>query len=136
MTKYEKSVSCRKENLFQLRTFVAEVLSDKPISEQEKKLVVLAVDEVCTNVMVHAHQCNPEKKVKLVIKPDDKKLTFEIHNDGAFFNILEHECPTVSEVIQQKKSGGLGLILVKHIMDAIEIDFKEKVYRLTKSIVF
>lgn len=136
MRRYEKSVSCQKENLFQLRNFVAEVLSDKPITDQDKKLVVLAVDEVCTNVMIHAHQCNPEKKVKLVIKPEADKLTFEIHNDGAFFNILAHEPPTVSEVIQQKKSGGLGLILVRRIMDAIEIDFQAKVYRLTKSLVF
>jgi serine/threonine-protein kinase RsbW len=134
MTVYEKSVSCDKTNLIVLREFVSQVLRNHHVSSQDINLLVLAVDEVCTNVMVHSHQCNPVEVVTLKITQENGRFAFEVYDDGKCFNILEHREPSLNQVIKEKKAGGLGLLLVKRIMDAIEMDIKKSgnVYRLIK----
>jgi serine/threonine-protein kinase RsbW len=134
MTVYEKSVSCDKTNLMVLREFVSQVLQNHHVSSQDINLLVLAVDEVCTNVMVHSHQCNPVEIVTLKITQENGRFAFEVYDDGKCFNILEHREPSLNQVIKDKKAGGLGLLLVKRIMDAIEMDIRKSgnVYRLIK----
>ncbi|GAB4344685.1 MAG: hypothetical protein OHK0038_24900 [Flammeovirgaceae bacterium] len=135
MTIYKKSVSCDKTNLIVLREFVSQVLQSHHVSSQDISLLVLAVDEVCTNVMVHSHQCNPKEIVTLRIVQEDGRFAFEIYDNGKCFNILEHKEPSLYQVIKEKKSGGLGLLLVKRIVDAIEMDIRKtgNVYRLIKN---
>jgi serine/threonine-protein kinase RsbW len=52
------------------------------------------------------------------------------------FNINEYKAPDLEEIIRSGRKGGVGLILVKRIMDKIEILRGDKHYicRLTKRI--
>jgi serine/threonine-protein kinase RsbW len=63
-------------------------------------------------------------------------LVFEIIDDGNLFDINRFEEPDLGNLIHEKRKGGLGIRLVKSIMDNIEYlshDGKN-VCRLTKKI--
>ena len=102
-----------------------ETLGQYSISDVDLNMLVLAVDEICANLIVHTY--NPQEAVdciELHINVEENKgITFEIidrNNEG--FNIINYKEPMLKELVQSRRKGGLGLMLVKRIMD--EVQFK------------
>ncbi len=131
------AVSCIKSNLKQIRRFVIEVLRKQHLEEVEIHSMVLAVDEICANLIIHSNHCNPDKNIEVSIDTSkEDKITFDILDRGTGFDIRQHPEPDLDEIIRNKRKGGVGLMLVKKIMD--EIDFINKgdysIVRLIKNI--
>ncbi len=134
---YKFKVPCSKSKLVEIREFLQQVLSENAIPEVTVNALVLAVDEVCANLIIHSHNCNPDENIELKVKLDGKSdITFDIIDHGVGFNISDYEEPLISDIIKQKRKGGIGLMLVKRIMDEIELikGKKKNVYRLHKKI--
>ena len=68
----------------------------------------------------------------------DNPLVFEIIDDGTVFDINQFDEPTLDNIIHEKKKGGLGIRLVKSIMDKIEYQKKvdKSICRLIKNVHF
>ena len=135
--KFNISVPCEKSNLQRIRKFVVDVLREQQLSEVEVHSMVLAVDEVCANLMIHSNNCSPEHfiEVKIDIRANDKVI-FDILDKGIGFDIREHPEPDIQEIIHSRKKGGVGLMLVKRIMDEIDFDKKDgySIVRLIKNL--
>ena len=108
----------------ELRKFLQSTLQDFSLSDIDRHQVTLAVEEVCANLIIHSHACNPKDVIHLEIRNSSQKLIFEISDKGEAFNILDYEAPDLKKVILEKRKGGLGIILVKKIMDEIEFESK------------
>ncbi|HLT08005.1 MAG TPA: ATP-binding protein [Cyclobacteriaceae bacterium] len=132
----ELKLYCEKSRLSELRLFLSGILDDTPLSEINKNQVILAVEEVCANLIIHSHACNPQDSIQLEVTRDNSKIIFEIRDSGKAFNILEYQVPQLADVIKEKKKGGVGIILVKKIMDLIEFEStpSQNICRLTKCI--
>ena len=133
--KYNISIACEKSNLQRIRTFVIEVLRSQQLPELDVHSMVLAVDEVCANMMIHSNNCSPDHSIEVIIYTDNKdKVVFDIIDNGRGFDIRDFPEPDISEIIKMKKKGGVGLMLVKRIMDEIDFIRKDKnsIVRLTK----
>ncbi len=134
---YKYKVSCSKSKLGEVREFLQKILSENSIPEVTVNSLVLAVDEVCANLIIHSHNCNPDEHIELKVQVDRPNgITFFITDKGEGFNINEYKEPLISDIVQQKRKGGIGLMLVKRIMDEIEFTKgrKKNVYRLHKNI--
>jgi serine/threonine-protein kinase RsbW len=101
----------------------------------DRHQVTLAVEEVCTNLIIHSHASNPKEVIYLEVKELKEKLAIEITDKGDAFNLLEYEVPDLKKVIEEKRKGGIGIYLVKKIMDEIEFESKngENTCRLIKN---
>ncbi len=132
--KHRISLTCQTSALSELRAFLHQTLMKASLSENEKHQVTLAVEEVCANLIIHSHGCNPQDHIQLEVRDFPEKLIFEISDQGEAFNILEYEVPDLKKVMVEKRKGGLGIILVKKIMDEIEFESKNgtNTCRLTK----
>lgn len=132
--KDELKLYCEKRRLSELRSFLTGILVNTPLSEINKNQIILAVEEVCANLIIHSHACNPEDSITLYVMKNRNKIIFEIKDSGEAFNLLEYEEPRLSDVIKEKRKGGLGIILVKRIMDSIEFESvgNQNICRLTK----
>lgn len=112
---------CQRERLKEIRDFIAETLDSIGFSETEAHKVVLAVDEVCANLIIHSNNCNPSESLEIYIKDEKKgEVIFEIIDHGIGFNYKNYKEPNLEEIIQKRGKGGLGIMLVKKIMDSIE----------------
>lgn len=119
---YKKKVTCETSNLEEIRKFLKRVLHQFQIVEEEAHMVVLAVDEVCANRIIHSNACNPEELIEVSVERNlEEDLIIEISDQGATFDIESYHAPSMKEVVDEKKKGGMGLILVKKIMDKIEV---------------
>jgi serine/threonine-protein kinase RsbW len=117
-------LSCCTSALVELRSFLQRSLKAYGFSEVDRHQVTLAVEEVCTNLIIHSHASNPKEVIYLEVKELEKKLAIEITDKGDAFNLLEYEVPDLQKVIEEKRKGGIGILLVKKIMDEIEFESK------------
>ncbi len=134
---YRFKVSCSKNKLGEIREFLQQVLGENSIPEVTINTLVLAVDEVCANLIIHSHHCNPNEHIELKVSMNgNSEIIFDIIDNGVGFNICDYKEPSLSDIVRQKRKGGIGLMLVKRIMDEIELIKGEKknVYRLHKKI--
>jgi serine/threonine-protein kinase RsbW len=132
---YQYNIGCSLSNLKGIREFIRNSLKGQDIPEIDMAAIILALDEMCSNLMIHAHHCNPDHLLELHIDiPEKGKLIFEIVDDGNVFNINQFHSDNINDLVQDKRKGGLGIRLVKSIMDNIEYFNREgkNVCRLTK----
>jgi serine/threonine-protein kinase RsbW len=116
---------------------VENVLNRYQVSPEDIYFIKLAIDEICANLIIHSHHCNKNDLLEVKIRRENNTFIFEIHdqsNDN--FNLLEYKVPDIQQIINDKKNGSIGLILVKKIMDDIELERREghNICRLYKSI--
>lgn len=117
-------IPCSKIYLKKIRRFVETILSRYGISGDNINLVVVAIDEICANLIIHAHQCNANDHIEIrIIRDDANELFFEVHDPRPDdFDITKHPVPDILQIVEEHKSGGIGLILVRKIMDDIQLE--------------
>lgn len=134
---YKYKVGCSIDNLKGVRDFIRGSLQNHGLSEMVVSEIVLALDEMCSNLMIHAHHCNAKEIFELNIYVENNKpLVFELVDDGTVFDINQFMEPALNNIIHEKRKGGLGIRLVKSIMDKIEYQNRSgrNVCRLIKTI--
>jgi serine/threonine-protein kinase RsbW len=136
---YRYKVGCSIENLKGVRDFIRGALKEHSVSDLQISEMVLALDEMCSNLMIHSHQCNPDELFELHIEIEkDHPVIFEIIDDGSSFDINQFSEPELGNLVHEKRKGGLGIRLVKSIMDKIEYQQTsgKNICRLIKKVQF
>jgi len=80
----------------------------------------LAVDEACTNIIEHAYQGNSENEVDLSMTIEATRIVVQIRDRGRPFNRKAYQRPNVLELSRNRKSGGLGVDIIRRLMDRVE----------------
>lgn len=129
------TIGCNKDELTEIRRFTSDVLEGHKVPDLQAHKLVLAVDEVCANIMIHANNCNPENKIELAIHFKPRQIVFTFRDKGVGFDINTYEAPPINEIVSTRRKGGLGLVLVKRIMDKIEFSTEKNhnICRLIKT---
>lgn len=134
---YQYNIGCSLTNLKGIRDFIRESLREQGITEITASEIVLALDEMCSNLMIHGHHCDPSHILELHIRiPQEHTFVFEIVDESNVFDINQFAEPALGNLVNEKRKGGLGIRLVKSIMDNIEYvhDGGKTTCRLTKII--
>lgn len=137
--RYKYKVGCSIENLKGVRDFIRGSLKENGVPDLQISEMVLALDEMCSNLMIHAHHCNPDDLFDLhIIVEKNKPVVFEIIDDGNAFDINQFSEPELGNLVNEKRKGGLGIRLVKSIMDKIEYQSRsgKNICRLIKHVNF
>ena len=114
------TIGCNKDELVKIRQFTSDMLEQYQVPDLQAHKLVLAVDEVCANLIIHANDCNPKSHIEFDIDFKPKQIVFTFRDRGVGFDINEYESPSMEELVSSRRQGGLGLMLVKRIMDKIE----------------
>lgn len=117
--KYSLDIPSSKNKLRLMRKFVTDVLRKHNVSDIEINMMVLAVDEVCANIIIHGHPTENHSEVKLKISFKGEGVWFEIVDQGNAFDIVSYQEPAIQDLVKSKHKGGIGIMLVKKIMDDI-----------------
>ncbi|MCS6969179.1 MAG: ATP-binding protein [Cytophagales bacterium] len=131
------NLSCKRDSLSHLRQFARNALSKWAIPEEQQYLLILALDEVCANLIIHAHCCNDAHAIEVKIIRLPNEINFEVQDSKPdHFNMALYQVPDVRQIILEKKRNGLGLFLVKQIMDEITVEQRGsiKICRMKKKL--
>jgi sigma-B regulation protein RsbU (phosphoserine phosphatase) len=80
----------------------------------------LAMEEILTNIISYGYTDNREHEVKVRLSAQLGEVSVEIEDDGQPFNPLEAPEPDITKPLEERKIGGLGIHLVRKLMDSLE----------------
>ena len=112
------------DNLEIIRNFISGVAKKVGFGDDDANKIELAVDEACTNVIEHAYRDNDEQNIDIAIKLDYQKFTVVVTDKGRSFNFKQVEMPDMDTYLAELRVGGLGIYLMKTLMD--EVDYQSK----------
>ena len=96
-------------------------LGRRQLSDVMVNQIVLAVDEVVANFIIHANGEDETQFLDLVLDFSDDDLNVEIADHGdTIFLPGPHHSPDLHAYIRQGRKGGMGMALVSRIMDQVE----------------
>ena len=113
-------IKSRTENLAEIREFINSAAVEAGFSKDAIDNIILAVDEACTNIIKHAYKYFPDGKIILNLKTDKKTFTIEIIDYGKSFEPGLVTNPDLLKYFNEKRVGGLGMYLMKALMDDIK----------------
>lgn len=120
--KFTLHVPSSTENLALIREFVSSIGAQAGMNDQEVANIELAVDEACANVIEHAYGHDVTKEVVVRAILDDDTLWIKVIDTGRGFDpdtVAEEDLP---HLIEQHKSGGLGLRIMRTVMDEVRYE--------------
>ncbi len=114
-------IACSRIHLQQVRDFVRNYLSNRQLPEVAINQVVLAVDEVVANFIIHANGEDENQFLDLEIDLSERELNVQIADNGDTIYLPEaHQNPDLRDYIRQGRKGGMGMTLVNRLMDKVE----------------
>src|SRR2546421_8289315 len=107
------------KNLSLVRQKVSEILDNKThFSKDDKAKIILAVDEAVANVVEHAYG-STRGEIDLSFRIDGERLEITIRDNGKKFSPEIVSQPDIHEHIRRGLKGGLGMFLMRKIMDEV-----------------
>ena len=104
------------ENIDTVIEFINERLED--CTPKTQRQIEIAVDEIFSNIARYAYNPDVGNATVRVAVGDD--ITIEFEDSGTNYDPLSKDDPDVSLPPKQRKAGGLGVFMVKNIMDSVE----------------
>jgi len=90
------------------------------LSAETSHNVKVALDEILTNIISYAYDDTREHIIVIRLSLDQEKLTVEVEDDGRPFNPLNVPEPDTKELLEERPIGGLGIYLVRKLIDELE----------------
>lgn len=81
----------------------------------------VAIDEILSNIVKYGHPAG-EGRVQIQLLLEAEALEMVIVDEAEAFNPLEAERPDTTLGIQEREVGGLGIEIVRRLMDSIEYE--------------
>ena len=113
------SVNSTTSNLARIRTFIKTQSINVGFDEENANKIVLAADEACTNIIKHAYKYSTKGKINVNLSFSQNKLKISITDEGTHFNSKSVPEPDLKKYYQEKRVGGLGMFLMKKLMDEV-----------------
>jgi serine/threonine-protein kinase RsbW len=85
--------------------------------------IQLAVDEVCANVVQHAYEGSEPGHMEISCLLEDQTLTIRVRDWGWGFDPNGVEVPDIEAPLEERTLGGLGLFIVRNVMDHVKFTF-------------
>lgn len=110
------------DQLDSIREFAIQAARDAGMDDSETYAVELSVDEACTNIIEHAYQGESWGDIECTCESNEVCLTFVIRDHGKPFDPSTVVTPDLNADIDNRAVGGLGLFLMKQLMDDVHFE--------------
>jgi len=82
--------------------------------------ITLALDEAVSNVIRYGFRDGAEHHIEVSLTREGDQLRLAVEDDGVAFNPLERPDPDVTLPLAERPIGGLGIYLIRRLMDGVE----------------
>jgi anti-sigma regulatory factor (Ser/Thr protein kinase) len=103
-------------NLAAMRAAVRDCLTDTGLDEMQSELVVLAIDEACTNIIRYAYKGDPCRPIRLTLEVRNDQLRCVLRDYGESCDPAKIR----SRDLDDFRPGGLGVRIMRAAFDHVE----------------
>lgn len=112
------------ENIALVTDFVNSILEKNECSMKVQMEIDIVIDEIFSNIAYYAYAPGSgEATVQVKIEDSPKRMELVFIDRGIPYNPLENKDPDVTLDIEERKIGGLGIFLVKEMMDEVLYEY-------------
>lgn len=108
------------DELANIRDFIYDQAIEFGFSIEITQKIVLAVDEACTNLIKYGYFQNPDNAINIYIEHDKNAFIIKIMDTSKSFNPKDRPDTDVKTYIRQMLKGGLGIQIIKLVIDEID----------------
>lgn len=109
------------ENLKRLIQFVLGCAKSQGFTKKRIQEIELATEEALVNIFNYAYPDKHNGEVEVRCKlDDDTRFTLQILDNGIPFDIQSISEPDLTENISERKIGGLGILLIRNMVDEVQ----------------
>ena len=119
ISKTELRINSSTDNLSEVREFILASWISYGHNAKEGLKVALSVDEACTNIIKHAYHNSSDGVIKIAVDNQKTKFVIKVTDSGSHFNPNEVPEPNIPERQKNRRGGGLGMFLMKKLMDEV-----------------
>ncbi len=116
------------ENVPGVTKHIARVAEELGFGPHARYQIELAIDEACANVVEHAYPREAQGEMEIscyfdTAGPEGRALVIRVRDWGTGFDPGAVEEPDIDAPLENRGLGGLGLFLVKQVMDWVTFHF-------------
>jgi serine/threonine-protein kinase RsbW len=116
---YSLRMDAQLENLSTIRDFVEDIATRLNVVPTAIPNIVLAVDEMVTNIIEHGYQGQPGS-IEIEVTTQDDALIIRLRDQASPFDPTTRPPPDLSIPFDDRPPGGLGIYLTRKVMDDIQ----------------
>jgi serine/threonine-protein kinase RsbW len=99
-------------------------MRDRGFPEDDILDTQLAVEEAITNIIEHGYQ-DTRGEITVSCRAGDRTVVVRLEDRAGPFNPLAHPEPDLSGNREDREIGGLGIFLIRQVMDEVRYRFEE-----------
>jgi anti-sigma regulatory factor (Ser/Thr protein kinase) len=129
---FERQILAQPAAISALTEEVMDHLAGAGVDPRAAHHVALALDELLTNLGSHGNSADKPATVRVLVEPGMVKA--EVLDSGPAFDIRTAPDPDLSQSIEDRQVGGLGLFLIRQFASEIGYDRRDGINRTTFAI--
>ncbi|MBT3254661.1 MAG: SpoIIE family protein phosphatase [Candidatus Marinimicrobia bacterium] len=109
------------DEILKVQDGISSLLQSRKIPKKTFQNIKIVVDELISNIIKYAYTDEDEHEIEILISLGDNSLQLEISDDGIPFDQVQ-AAPKIDkdQSIDERQIGGLGIHLVKKLVDEME----------------
>lgn len=113
------------------RHFILKIVTALNLTPSDGNKIVLATDEALSNVIEHAYEFDKNGCIDINVDVSPQKFQVHIINGGKDFKSDRIKNKDIVNYIKQGKKRGLGIFLMRRVMDEVKYSSKNSQNHLT-----
>jgi anti-sigma regulatory factor (Ser/Thr protein kinase) len=119
------------EYLDEIREFVGHIARSGGFSDKDVYNIQLASDEAASNIIEHSYEGVSDGILEISCGLQDSVITIILVDHGESFDPSDVPMPNLKADLSERKIGGLGLFLMRKLMDEVHYEADSKNNRNT-----
>jgi serine/threonine-protein kinase RsbW len=108
--------------LDEIRDYVGQKARAAGFADKDIYSIQLATDEGASNIIEHAYAGSSNATLELTCTFEKNKLIVTLRDQGKSFDITKVETPDIKTDLSERKIGGLGIYLMRKLMDEVRYE--------------
>lgn len=115
----ELRISNNVNEIATLANFIEELGEELSLSAETTMNINLALEEAVANVIMYAYPPKEEQSILLKVTSNEDQLIFLLTDKGVSFDPTQAEDVDLTLSIEERPIGGLGIFLIRSIMNEV-----------------
>jgi len=113
------TLAARLDNLAAFSAAVVAAARLHGLEESRLGAIELALEEALVNIFSHAFPEGDGEVTVTCMADENSRFVIRIEDDGPPFDLLAREAPDVTASLDERTPGGLGIHLIRQVMDTV-----------------
>ena len=92
------------------------------VPEVARRALMLALEESLANIISHGYTDQNDHNIHIAVETGEQEVRLEVTDSGVPFDLRTLQAPDLSQSIEERQMGGLGVLLIRKMMD--EVDYR------------